>query len=260
MQTITVIKDESIGTIVLNRPKAMNTLNEMMARELLHAITQLNEDDSVKVIILRGEGPAFMAGGDVSFFHSHLENLSQQIDPIIDNVHKFVLKLVQSQKPVVCAVHGAVAGIGLSFMLAADFVLAAKETKFTTAYAKLGLTADGGCTYFLPRLIGVQKAKALLMLCDIFDTMQADKLGLIYEVCEATSLLPKTMEIAQKLSKGPLAAFAKIKTLVNHASHNDLSEQLELEKQAFKASSETEDFKQGVLAFINKQKPEFTGA
>jgi 2-(1,2-epoxy-1,2-dihydrophenyl)acetyl-CoA isomerase len=259
METLELTIKNGVGCITLDRPEAMNTLNNVMADELLTAIQTLNKDNSVAVIMLCGAGSSFMAGGDIDYFYKNLESLPTEVENIIDTVHQFVENIVNCPKPVIAAVHGSVAGIGMSFMLACDLVIAAEGTKFTTAYSKIGITPDGGCTYFLPRLVGFQKAKELIMLSTLLDAEQAKDMGLINFIVPAACLTEEAERLAQKLLKGPKLVYAKVKNLVNQSMENDLAAQLNLEKQSFRASTATKDFKEGVTAFIKKQKPEFEG-
>ncbi len=259
MNTIELTIDHKIGVITFNRPEAMNALNATMASELLHSIKKLNSSSDVDVIILRGAGSLFMAGGDVGFFYKNIENLHEHVDNIIDTVHEFIHEIVNSPKPVIACVHGSVAGIGLSFMLACDLVMAAEGTKFTTAYSNIGTTPDGGCTYFLPRVVGVTKAKEMIMLSTLLDVEQATALGLINFVVPANHLFDEAKRLAEKLVHGPKLVYAKAKQLINHSLEHDLSNQLNFEKENFIKSTKTKDFKTGVSSFINKQKPEFEG-
>lgn len=260
METLELTVENRVGTIILNRPNAMNALNDIMATELLEAIQAFERDTQIDVIMLRGSGSLFMAGGDVGYFYKNLDTLSAEVEGIINTVHQFIEAIVNSPKPVVAAVHGSVAGIGMSFMLACDLVMAAEGTKFTTAYSKIGITPDGGSTYFLPRIVGPKKAKELIMLSTLLDTDQAKDMGLINFVVPAAHLTDEAARLAQKLTKGPRLAYAKVKALVNQSMENDLTAQLNLEKQSFKDSTATKDFKEGVTAFVKKQKPEFEGA
>jgi len=135
--TLTVSKQDQIVTITFNRPEAMNTLNDVMAEELLDVVREIESDNEIKVVVLRGEGPLFMAGGDVGYFYKNLDNLDQHINTIIEKVHDVIKMIYEMPKIVIACVHGSVAGIGMSFMLAADLVIAAEETKFTLAYSRI---------------------------------------------------------------------------------------------------------------------------
>lgn len=257
MHTIELTIDHKVGVITFNRPDAMNALNADMATELLESIKLLNTNDEVAVIILRGAGSLFMAGGDVGFFYKNIEKVAHHAATIIDKVHAFINELVNSPKPVIACVHGSVAGIGMSFMLACDLVMAAEGSKFTTAYSNIGTTPDGGCTYFLPRVVGLTKAKEMIMMSSLLDVEQAKNLGLINFVVPANHLFDEAKRLAEKLVHGPKLVYAKTKQLLNHSLTHDLNSQLNFEKENFVKSTQTNDFKVGVTAFVNKQKPEF---
>lgn len=258
-KTILLTQEKHIATIHFNRPDAMNSLNETMADEFLHAITTLEKQDDIKLVILQGSGKTFMAGGDISFFYQHLNHIGEKINSIIEKVHKISQKLQSMNKIVLACVHGSVAGIGMSFMLTADLVIAAENTKFTMAYSKLGTSTDGGATYYLPRHLGIKKAMQLALLSEAFASSEAERLGLINWVVADTELENFKNKLADKIVNGPTIALNNIKHLIQQSFNNDLDAQLQAEQKAFVTAVQTEDFRQGVTAFINKEKPTFIG-
>ncbi|SRR5258706_229302 len=247
-----------IATISLNRPHVMNAMDGEMMRQLRPVTEAVEKDSSVRTVVLRGEGAAFMAGGDVAVFHQHLAELPELIVTWGREMHAAFLALRRMGKPVLASVHGAVAGAGFSLMCAADLAIAAVDTRFTLAYANIGASPDGGSTYFLPRLVGYKKTMEMIMLPDRFDAETARLHGLVNWVVPNEELPAETMRIAQRLAAGPTRAFAEAKRLVNQSLH-PLDAQMEEELQAFSRCARGADFKEGVTAFVEKRKPVFKG-
>jgi 2-(1,2-epoxy-1,2-dihydrophenyl)acetyl-CoA isomerase len=247
-----------IATIVLNRPHVMNAMDGEMMQQLRPVTEAVEKDASVRAVVLRGEGAAFMAGGDVAVFHQHLAELPELIVTWGREMHAAFLALRRMGKPVLASVHGAVAGAGFSLMCAADLAIAAADTRFTLAYANIGASPDGGSTYFLPRLVGYKKAMEMIMLPDRFDAQTARLLGLVNWVVPNEKLAEETARIAQRLAAGPTRAFAEAKRLVNQ-SLDPLDTQMEQELQAFSRCARGGDLKEGVTAFVEKRKPVFKG-
>ena len=247
-----------IATIVLNRPHVMNAMDGEMMQQLRPVTEAVEKDASVRAVVLRGEGAAFMAGGDVAVFHQHLAELPELIVTWGREMHAAFLALRRMGKPVLASVHGAVAGAGFSLMCAADLAIAAADTRFTLAYANIGASPDGGSTYFLPRLVGYKKAMEMIMLPDRFDAETARLLGLVNWVVPNEKLAEETARIAQRLAAGPTRAFAEAKRLVNQ-SLDPLDTQMEQELQAFSRCARGSDLKEGVTAFVEKRKPVFSG-
>ncbi|HKB83622.1 MAG TPA: enoyl-CoA hydratase [Burkholderiales bacterium] len=257
-ETVKLSVTDGIATIALNRPHVMNALDGEMMRQLRLVTEAVEKDASVRAVVLRGEGPAFMAGGDVAVFHQHLAELPELIVTWGREMHAAFLALRRMGKPVLASVHGAVAGAGLSLMCAADLVIAAADTRFTLAYANIGASPDGGSTYFLPRLVGYRKTMEMIMLPDRFDAETARLHGLVNWVVPNDKLAEQTARIAQRLAAGPTRAYAEAKRLVNQ-SLDALDAQMEQELQAFSRCARGHDLKEGVSAFVEKRKPVFTG-
>ena len=251
--------DGGIATIVLNRPHVMNAMDGEMMQQLRPVTESVEKDESVRAVVLRGEGAAFMAGGDVAVFHQHLAELPELIVTWGREMHAAFLALRRMGKPVLASVHGAVAGAGFSLMCAADLAIAAADTRFTLAYANIGASPDGGSTYFLPRLVGYKKTMELIMLPDRFDAETARQHGLVNWVVPNDKLAEETARIVQRLASGPTRAFAEAKRLVNQ-SLEPLDAQMEQELQAFSRCARGPDLKEGVTAFVEKRKPVFTGS
>ena len=250
---------DAVATITLNRPQVMNALDAAMIARLRAACEQVERDAAVRAVVVRGAGPAFLAGGDVSVFHANLPRMSQVVRENAAELHHAVLALRRAPKPVLVAVHGAVAGAGVSLMAAADLVIAAEGTRFTLAYSKIGASPDGGATYFLPRLVGYRKALELMLLADAFDAQAALELGLVNWVVSAEALSTETGNIARRLALGATYAFGETKRLVNQSHDHALAAQLNAEVEAFVRCAGTRDFAEGVTAFVEKRKPNFKG-
>jgi len=171
--TVLLNKDNAVATITFNRPDAMNAFNHEMADEFQNIIQEVKSDPTIRAIQLSGAGDLFMAGGDIEFFYKNLEQMPAGVKEIINQVNQTITAIREMEKPVLACVHGAVAGIGISFMLACDLVIAAEDTKFTLAYSGIGTSPDGGASYNLPRLVGSKKAMELLLLSERFDAQTA---------------------------------------------------------------------------------------
>ena len=250
---------DSVATITLNRPQVMNALDARMIVQLREAAERAEHDATARAVVIRGEGPAFLAGGDVSLFHANLTKMPALVREGAGELHRAILALRRAPKPVLASVHGAVAGAGMSVMAAADLAIAADGTKFTMAYSRLGTSPDGGATYSLPRLVGLRKALELILLSDAIEAQEALRLGLVNWVVGAGELAAETASIARRLAQGATAAFAEIKQLVNQSYDQTLAAQLNAEVEAFARCAGTRDFAEGVTAFVEKRKPNFKG-
>ena len=251
--------DAGVATITLNRPQVMNALDAGMITQLRAACEQARDDSAVRVIVLRGNGPAFLAGGDVALFHANLPQLPEMVARLAGELHCAIIALRDAAKPVLASVHGAVAGAGVSLLAAADLAIAAADTKFTLAYSRIATSPDGGSTYFLPRMVGTRKALELMLLADPFDAATAMDLGLVNWVVPAAELAAATDKLVRRLINGPTIAYGETKALVNRTFERPLAEQLDAEAQAFSRCAGTRDLAEGVTAFVEKRKPEFKG-
>ena len=252
-------KRGGVATLTLNRPDKLNALSLELAHAFALATSEVEHDPAVRAVVLRGAGRGFMAGGDVAAFHANLDRIDDVVSEMIDAYHVAVRTLARMAKPVLASLHGAVAGAGVSLAVNADLAIAADNTVFALAYANLGTNPDGGSTYFLPRLVGRRKAMEMALLPDRLDAATALSLGLVNWVVPADRLEAETNRIAERLAAGPPLALGETNRLIAPAIENSLSPQLDAERDAFRRSAQTRDFRAGVTAFVEKRKPEFRG-
>ncbi len=252
--------DGPVATITLNRPKQLNALNDQMAEDL-QRVTKSLGDDATRVVVIQGAGNHFMAGGDVGFFHQGLAFETEERKSLLNNLIAMVHESVQALRalpvPVVALVHGNVAGFGMSLMSACDLVIADENSLFTQAYTNIGVTPDGGNTYFIPRLIGAKKFMAMTLLNRPLNASEALDAGLISQVVPSAELSSTGQAVAMKLANGPAMAYANVKQLVNQTFNNSLKQQLDAEQASFTNCALSDDFAEGVTAFVQKRRPKF---
>lgn len=251
--------DGGIARIRFNRPHVLNAINEAAILAFKRAVETVAADASVRVVVLSGEGKGFLAGGDVGRFHSAGDQAAEVVAAIIGPFHAALTMLTRLDQPVIAALHGAVAGAGLSMALAADLAIASEDAKFTLAYTKIGTSPDGGSTWSLPRVVGLRKALELALLSDVIGAQEALRLGLVNAVVPPEALADRVDALAERLADGPTLAFGRVKALLRGAFERDLPEQLAAEQAAFLASVGTHDFKEGVAAFVEKRPARFEG-
>lgn len=243
--------------ITLNRPEVYNSFNRTMALQMQASLNDAAANESVRAVVITGSGKAFCAGQD----------LAEAIDPegpgleriLAEHYNPIIQQIVGLPKPVVALVNGVAAGAGANIALACDVVIAHEQASFIQAFSKIGLIPDSGGTYFLPRLIGAQKALALMMTGDKVSAKEAEALNMIYKAVEAETYETFTADFVSKLALMPTRAMALTKKAVQESWNNTLSEQLNLELALQVEAGNTEDFKEGVQAFLDKRKPNFTG-
>jgi len=252
-------RDGAVAHLRFNRPLRLNAISQDLADSLATACRRIAADPSVRAVLLSGEGRGFMAGGDISAFHAAGANAPAVVDAIICAVHESVKILTSLPAPVIAAVHGPVAGAGISMMLAADIIVAAEESRFVLAYPRIGASPDGGATWALPRVLGLRRALGFALLGEEFDTQAALDLGLINKVVPVILLLDQAKELAHRLATGPTQAYGRTKRLFRASLDNDLAAQLAAERTAFVAGAATADFHEGVAAFLQKRPAKFTG-
>jgi 2-(1,2-epoxy-1,2-dihydrophenyl)acetyl-CoA isomerase len=258
-QTVLLSVNAGVATLSFNRPEVFNAMDPEMMVQFRAAAEHVERDAAVRALVLRGEGKAFVAGGDVALFHQHIEALPEAIVRWGRDMHFAILALRRMAKPVLASVHGACAGAGFSILCAADLAVAADTARFSLAYANIGASPDGGSSHFLPRLVGYKKAMELTLLPDLFGADVARDLGLVNWVVPADQIAQETARIARRLADGPTKAHGEAKRLMNHSLERSIETQMEEELAAFARCAQTRDLAEGVAAFVEKRKPAFSG-
>jgi 2-(1,2-epoxy-1,2-dihydrophenyl)acetyl-CoA isomerase len=249
--------ENGVSIIQLNRPDKFNSFNRQMALELIATLDIANNDEHVRSVLLTGSGKAFCAGQDLA---EAIDDNGPGIKKIVEeHYNKIILSIRYLSKPIVCAVNGVAAGAGANIALACDLTIAAKSAAFIQAFSKIGLVPDSGGTFYLPRLIGLQKATALMMLGDKIMADEALQLNMIYKVVEDEALIIEASQLAVTLATMPTKALGFTKALLNQTFNNSLEQQLEQEGIYQVKAASTSDYKEGVNAFLEKRKANFTG-
>lgn len=263
MSDITLELNQSLAVVTLNRPERMNAFNVEMAQELEAVFTAIAANPQVRAVLLKAEGRYFTAGGNLPDFAEYvghdatLDNAP--FNQLIGRIHNAITIMTTLPAPIIACVQGGAAGIGISILAACDIVLAEENSVYSTGYLALGATPDGGSTWFLPRLMGERKARELLMLCDRFNGQEAQQLGLVNRLHSKDVLADEALALATRLANGPTLAYGGLKKLLAQAQNSMLSEHLDAERKSFMTLSQSDDFKEGIRAFSNKEKPQFNG-
>jgi 2-(1,2-epoxy-1,2-dihydrophenyl)acetyl-CoA isomerase len=258
MGSILLNIENKIATITLNRPEVFNSFNREMALSLQNILDQCASDQNVRAIVLTGSGKAFCAGQDLKevttpeLMPGFRKILEEHYNPIIERIRSI-------EKPIIAAVNGIAAGAGANIALACDIVVAAENASFIQAFSKIGLVPDSAGTFFLPRLIGFQKASALMMLGDKVGAAEAFNIGMIYKFYPIALFEEEVQKLAATLSEMPTHALALTKKLLNRSMINNLQEQLAMESDLQIDASASNDYREGVNAFMEKRTPEFKG-
>ncbi len=257
-ETIIYKVSNGVAHINLNRPKAFNSFNREMALALQEVLKQADADKAVRAVLITGEGKAFCAGQDLKEVTDIEHNPG--FEKILYEHYNPIIRLLRAlQKPIVAAVNGVAAGAGANIALACDVVVAHPKAAFIQAFSKIGLIPDSGGTFFLPRLIGFQKASALMLLGDKVMADEAERMGMIYKVFSAEEFADEAEKIAEKLAQMPTQALAQTKQLLNQSLNNTLAEQVDLEAQEQIKAAQSYDYNEGVTAFVEKRSPVFKG-
>jgi 2-(1,2-epoxy-1,2-dihydrophenyl)acetyl-CoA isomerase len=245
--------------ITLNRPDVLNSFNSQMAREVRAALDESRADKIVRAVLLTGAGRAFCAGQDLSEVPPPSEGITD-LGATVRATYTPIIKAIRKlEMPVVCAVNGVAAGAGANIALACDIVLASENASFIQSFAKIGLVPDSSGTFFLPRIVGLPRATAMMMTAEKVDARRAYEIGMVYRVCSAETLQQEAMALATELASMPTRGLGLTKRALNASLGNDLDAQLELEAELQKEAGRTRDFAEGVSAFLEKRKPKFTG-
>lgn len=251
---------DGVATITLNRPDVLNSFNSEMAAALQAELTRVAGDDSVRAVLLTGAGRGFCAGQDLAEAMPKEGVLPDLGDFVRTTWNPIVLAIRTLEKPVVCAVNGTAAGAGANLALACDIVFASSTATFIQSFAKIGVIPDSGGTFILPRLVGLQRATALTMLCEKVTPEQALAWGLIYKICDPVELMTAALATAKHLATQPTRALGLIKRGFNKSLGVDLAAQLEYEEELQREAGKSADYAEGVKAFLEKRKPNFTGS
>lgn len=254
-ETILIEKKDGIAKITLNMPDQLNAMDLVMREELKEEFFSYHTDDEVKVVLITGAGRAFCAGGDVKTMEGMTSPAGRDR---LKNLQKLIKYMVELEKPIISAVNGPATGSGFHVAIASDILYASEKAKFAESFVRLGLVPDFGGFYFLPLRVGVPKAKELMLTGRVFDAQEAKEMGLLNKLIPHESLMDEAMALAEKFAKGPGRSYAMIKSALNNWPASLLS-LLEIEANMQAICFETRDLKEGVKAFLEKRKPEFTG-
>jgi 2-(1,2-epoxy-1,2-dihydrophenyl)acetyl-CoA isomerase len=254
-ETIVVYKADGIAKITLNIPEKLNPLNLVMREELKDVFYEFQIDKEIKVIVITGAGRAFCCGGDISTMKGLTSPTGRDR---LKNVQKLVKLMVELEKPIIAAVNGPATGAGFHIALASDIIIASEKAKFAESYVNIGLIPDMGGFYFLPLRIGMHKAKELMLTGRTLDAKEANKMGLLNKMVPHEELENEVMLLAKSFTRGPSRSYAMIKSALNNWPFS-LQNILEIEANMQAISFETNDFNEGVRAFLEKRTPKFIG-
>jgi len=249
-------RDGGIAHIRFNRPSVLNAIDVPTANAFLAACQAARGDSGVRVVVVSGEGRAFIAGGDLAAMKG---NPVETARALIEPMHGGIALLAAMDAPVLASLHGVVAGGGLGVALACDLAIAAEGTRFNLAYVNIGASSDCSTSWALPRLVGMRRALEIALLGETFDAAEAWRIGLINRVVPAASLREETDRLARRLAEGPPLALGRLKRLMRDSLNSTLQEQLDAEAEGFAACAATRDFAEGVNAFFEKRSPRYQG-
>ncbi|MDV7559608.1 2-(1,2-epoxy-1,2-dihydrophenyl)acetyl-CoA isomerase PaaG [Acinetobacter baumannii] len=259
-QNIIAEEKNGVGYLTFNRPKALNSFNVDMHREVAEVLSQWTKNPDVRCVVISGEGRGFCAGQDLGDRVVDPNADAPDLGYSIETYYNPLIKtIVNMPKPVICAVNGVAAGAGANIALACDLVIAAKSANFVQAFCRLGLVPDSAGTWFLPRAVGHARAMGLALLGDKLPAETAKEWGMIWDVVEDAELKAKVTELAERLAKQPTFGLSLIKKAIHQSSNNTFDEQVLLERDLQRIAGRSEDYREGVQAFMNKREPNFKG-
>jgi 2-(1,2-epoxy-1,2-dihydrophenyl)acetyl-CoA isomerase len=256
-----VEKKDGFATITLNRPDKLNAFNDELTFQLQDALKEAEKDTAVRAVILTGAGRGFCSGQDLAArtFSDDSKQKPSLSDSIRRRYNPIIIRLRKMEKPVIAAINGVAAGAGASLAFACDIRIAADNSTFVQSFSRVGLVPDSGATFVLPRLIGLTKAYELMITADKIDSAEALRLGLLNKVVPAADLMKEAEAFAAKLAKGPTKAFGLTKRAMNRAVYPDLEELLDNEANLQEIAGRSDDFQEGVKAFMEKREPAYSG-
>jgi 2-(1,2-epoxy-1,2-dihydrophenyl)acetyl-CoA isomerase len=250
---------ENVAHITLNRPESANAINLELAKELMYALMQCDEDPLIRAVLITGAGPVFCAGGDLKSLAEQGENLPHHLKELTTYFHVAMSYLVRMDPPAVAAVHGIAPGAGMSLACACDMVLAAESAGFTLAYTRLGLTPDGGATYTLTRLVGLKRTLELALTNRLLSAEEALNWGIVTKVLPEKGLIKEATVLANRLATGPTKAFGATKRLLQSSLSDSFEAQMKNESRSISEMARTADGREGISAFVGKCAPNFKG-
>lgn len=257
MEFIQYRTEKNVAWIKLNRPQVFNSFHSEMGVEFLQCLDEIEKDTSIRCVVLIGEGKAFCAGQDLQ---EAMDPNGPGLNKILSERYNPIIRKIRTlEKPVIAAVNGVAAGAGANIALSCDVVVASQSSSFIQAFSKIGLIPDSGGTYVLPRLIGWNRASALMMLGDKVSALDALQMGMLYKVFLDDTFLSEVEKLATQLSNMPTKALALTKKVLNQSFTNSLEQQLDLEFQIQNEASLTADYQEGIAAFLEKRTPVFKG-
>ena len=258
-ETLLFDVEDQVGRLTLNRPDAGNSMNAVMMRELRDVAICCDEDPEIRAVLITGAGKMFCAGGDLGSFAGEGDGLPAYLKGITNDLHGAVSRLCRMDAPVVCAVKGVAAGAGFSLACAADMLIAAESARFTVAYTGVGLSPDGSCSFFLPRLIGLRRTQELMLTRRILKASEALDWNLVTRVVPVDDLEAESAKLVAQLAAGPTRAFGSVKRLLLRSSGDHLESQMEQEARCIADAARGADGKEGIAAFLEKRSADFAG-
>jgi 2-(1,2-epoxy-1,2-dihydrophenyl)acetyl-CoA isomerase len=263
MADLEISQEGGIVTLTMNRPEARNALSNEMRAQLANSLHDIEQDDSVRCVVLTGAGEHFMAGGDVKGMAESISKSPQELRKEfilrIHDLHPIMFALRRMPKPVIASCRGAAAGAGVSMALACDLVIASESAFFTLAYCHIGTSPDGSSSFHLPRAVGIKKAMEIALLGDRFSASKAEAMGMINFVVPDAELESETQKLATRLANGPTHVYGNTKALLYRSMESEFESQLQAEAEYFADCASRADFREGVTAFVEKRQAKFTG-
>ena len=258
-ETLSFDVADGVARLALNRPDAANAFNPALCRDLFDAAIACDERDDIRAVLLTGEGSMFSAGGDLKYFEAQGDRLGAALKEITGLLHAAIGRFAHMDAPVVGAINGMAAGAGFSLAATCDIAIAGQSTRFTMAYTAAGLSPDGSSTWFLPRLIGLRRARELMLTNRMLNAEEACEMGIVDRVVPDDALLDEAMAQAKAFASGPTQAYGATKRLLQDTWTSGLETQMDRESRSISDLTRTADAREGIDAFVNKRKPAFKG-